>query len=80
MMSINYVAYLILVLPIIVLYYFMTNPMRRRKNQRKLRKILKQGGVPKILRQEVADSYKDFTKIVSFSSIMKQRKEPKKEK
>ncbi|OLS31953.1 MAG: hypothetical protein HeimAB125_13710 [Candidatus Heimdallarchaeota archaeon AB_125] len=75
MMSINYVAYLILVLPLILLYYFITNPIRRRSNQRKLRKILQKGGVSKELRKEVLGSYKNFTKIFSISRILKQRGE-----
>ena len=76
----NYVAYLILVLPFIVLYYFITNPIRRMQNQRRLRKILKKGGVPKKLRHEVSGSYKNFTKIVSFNKIILQRKGLEKEK
>ncbi len=78
-MSINYVAYLILVLPFLVLYYFMTNPIRRKNNKRKLNNILKNGGIPRELRKEVIGHYTEFTKIISFSTIAKQRKKPKEE-
>ncbi len=73
--SINYVSYLIIVLPLMLLYYLITNPMKRIRNQRVLNKELKKGGIPKLLRKEIAESYKDFTKLFSFSSILKMRKE-----
>jgi hypothetical protein len=73
-MLINYVAYLILVLPLIFLYYFLTNPFRRVRSKRELRKILKQGGIPKDLRKKVVGSYTDFTKALSFRNLIKQRK------
>jgi len=73
--SINYVSYLIIVLPLMLLYYLITNPVKRTRNQRALRKELKKGGIPKQLRKEIAESYKDLTKLFSFSSILKMRKE-----
>lgn len=73
--SINYISYLIIVLPLMLFYYFLTNPVKRIRNQRALKKELKKGGIPKRLRKEIAESYKDFTKLLSFSSILKMRKE-----
>lgn len=73
--SINYISYLIIVLPLMLFYCFLTNPVKRIRNQRSLKKELKKGGIPKRLRKEIAESYKDFTKLLSFSSILKMRKE-----
>ncbi|MCE7746844.1 MAG: hypothetical protein GPJ51_00480 [Candidatus Heimdallarchaeota archaeon] len=73
--SINYISYLIIVLPLMLLYYLIANPMKRSRNKRVLKKELKKGGIPKLLRKEIAESYKDFTKLLSFSSILKMIKE-----
>ena len=49
--------------------------MKRIRNKRVLKKELKKGGIPKLLRKEIVESYEDFTKLFSFSSIWKMRKE-----
>ena len=69
-MIMNYIAYLIVVFPLIVLYFFVTNPIRRIRNKRVLNKVLKKGGVPKALRKEIVGSYKDFTKVLGIRNIM----------
>lgn len=58
-----------------LLYYLIANPMKRSRNKRVLKKELKKGGIPKLLRKEITESYKDFTNLFSFSNILKMRKE-----
>ena len=50
------------------------NPIRRFRNGIILNKILRTGGLSRQLRKEIIRSYKEFTKILSFSSILKQTK------
>ena len=69
--SMYYISYLIILIPFLVLYYLFANCYRRVRNKRKVKRILKQGGLPEELSKGVSNSYKNMMKLFKISNLVK---------
>jgi len=68
-----YISILLLALIPMSLYVLFSNGYRRNRNQRKLAKILKNGGLPEEIRTEVKKAYKDMQKTFTLINLIKNR-------
>ena len=73
LVSIYYVSFLLLFLPPFLIYISSSNLYKRGRNKRKVRKIIKDSNMPKELRKEVTQTYKQSMKIFSIRSIITSR-------
>ncbi|MCE7741584.1 MAG: hypothetical protein GOP50_03930 [Candidatus Heimdallarchaeota archaeon] len=72
LVSIYYVSYLLLFLPLLLIFITGSNSYKRSRNKRKVRRIIRNSSMPKELRKEVTQSYKRSMKIFSIRKIISQ--------
>ena len=71
---IYYISYLFLIIIPLSLYFLITNSYRRNRNKRTVRKILKNGELPKELQKDIRKSYKSMLNSFKILNFIKNNK------